>query len=147
MPSPISTPANTSVPSGPKSIRTQREAMVTSSGGTWSARITKTVLAGGSSTILSRGATASWARWNSVSSSTLRSASFGVRMASRRISLARSMDRNGPSRSTTSRSGWTSANVRTHTSHSPQPPRGHSRAAARAWAACRFPVPGGPTSR
>ena len=88
-PSSTSVAASRSVPSGPKSMRTQRDAMVTSSGGTWSARMTKIVLAGGSSTTLSRGATASWARWNSVSSSTLRPASFGVRMASRRISRAR----------------------------------------------------------
>ena len=128
-------------------MRTHREAMVTSSGDTWSARITNTVLGGGSSTTFSSAGTASWARWNSGTTSTLRAASLGVRMARRRISRACSMPRKAPSRSITDTSGCTPAVARTHTSHSPQPPRGHRRAAARAMAAVRRPVPGGPTSR
>ena len=62
---------------GPRSMRTDRLAIVTSSGGTSSARITKNVDGGGSSTYLRRIAPNWSMRWKSSRTSTLRSPSAG----------------------------------------------------------------------
>jgi hypothetical protein len=82
-----------------------REAMVTSSGGTSSARMTKKVDGGGSSMAFNRIGAASVTRWNSVRRSTLRRPSEGLREA--RLTMVRAWSRvmNGPSRSVTDRSG------------------------------------------
>ncbi len=120
---------------------------MTSSGGSCSARMTNTVLAGGSSSTFSSTDAASRTRWKSTRSRTFRDPSLGERMARRRTSRAWSTEIDAPERSTTTTSGCTPANARRHTSHSPHPPRGHSRAAPRATAAVRLPDPGGPTSR
>ena len=87
-------------------MRTQREAIVTSSGGTSSASTTKIVPAGGSSIVFSSfGATAAVMRWNSSSTSTLRSPSIGDSDAARTMSSACLAEIDAPSRSTISRSG------------------------------------------
>ena len=70
-------------------MRTERDAMVTSSGGTSSARITKKVDAGGSSTYLSRMAPNWSMRWKSSSTSTLRLPSAGESAACLTICLRR----------------------------------------------------------
>ncbi len=128
-------------------MRTQRLAMVTSSGGTNSARTTKTVPGGGSSMVLSNAGPASFTRWKSLRTRTLRSPSIGLKAAARAMSRAESMLMYGPWRSTTTTSGWVPLRTRRHTSQVPSPPWGQRRAAAKAVAAACFPVPGGPTNR
>ena len=67
---------------GPKSMRTQRDAMVTSSGGMCSARMTNTVLSGGSSIVFRSLGAASRTRWKSTGTRTLRRPSTGLSDAS-----------------------------------------------------------------
>ena len=64
--------------------------MVTSSGGTYSARTTNTADGGGSSMVLSSAGPASRTRWKSARTSTLRSPSTGLRAARRVTSWAAS---------------------------------------------------------
>jgi hypothetical protein len=128
-------------------MRAHRLAMVTSSGGTWSASTTNTVVGGGSSNVLSSAGPASWTRWKSTITSTRRRPSTGLSEARRPIWRASSTVMYGPVRSCTTTSGWTPPSARRHSSHTPQPPAGHSRAAAKERAASRIPAPGGPTSR
>ena len=87
------------------------------------------------------------ARWTSVTISTWRDASSGRRWARVTMDRASSTSSEAPVRSTTTRSGWVPASARRHVLQWPQPPSGHSRAAARPRAAARFPEPGGPWSR
>ena len=132
---------------GPKSTRTQRLAMVTRSGGRWSASTTKTVVAGGSSIVLRRAGAASSTRWKSASTRILRAPSTGLSDARRTTLLASSTLMDAPVRSTRTTSACEPARARRQSSHSPQPPRGHRSRAAKPRAAVRLPVPGGPTNR
>ena len=93
-----------------KSTRTQREAMVTRSTGTSSARITNTVDGGGSSTVFSRRAAPSGrSRWNSSRMSTFRCPSTGESEATRMISSTCSLAMAGPTRWTSRTSGCSPA--------------------------------------
>ena len=78
---------------------------MTSSGGSSSASTTKNVPAGGSSMVLSSFGPASFTRWNSSSSSTLRVPSMAERLARRMISSAWPTVMSAPSRATMIRSG------------------------------------------
>ena len=91
-------------------MRTQRLAIVTSSGGTCSARMTNTVPGGGSSIVLSSAGAASSTRWKSVSTSTLRAPSTGTgRRPAGDLAARRRRAATRRCRSTTTTSGWTPA--------------------------------------
>ena len=90
---------------------------------------------GGSSTVLRSAGTALPARWTSVTTRTWRAASSGRRWARVTMDRASSTSREGPVRSTTTRSGWVPARALRHVLHWPHPPDGHNRAAARPRAA------------
>ena len=126
------------------------DAMVTSSGGTSSARITKNVDGGGSSTYFRRIAPNLSMRWKSSSTSTLRAPSAGLSAACCTISRAvgASMRPWAVVGSTTRRSGCVSARARRtwRSASSPVLPADRS-SAAKARAAARLPDPAGPTSR
>ena len=149
-PSAVSRSITSASGTGPRSMRTDRLAMVTSSGGTSSARITKKVDGGGSSTYLRRIAPNWSMRWKSSSTSTLRSPSAGDRAACFTIALAvgASMRPWAVVASTMWRSGCVSASARRwwRSASSPSLPAERS-SAAKALAAPRLPDPDGPTSR
>jgi hypothetical protein len=122
--------------------------MVTSSDGTWSARITNTVVGAGSSIVFSSIGAWRSARCISPRITTRRVASTGVPKAIGTIcSRICSAVMAAPSGSQRRMSGCSSASTSSHVRHSPQPPSGHTSAAASAVAAARAPPPGGPTSR
>jgi hypothetical protein len=129
-------------------MRTHREAIVTSSAGTWSASSTNTVDAGGSSIVFSNAGPAACTRCISVSTSTLRRPSTGDRTASRMISGTSSFtDRNAPCGTNVTTSGCSPASASRQSRHEPHPPVGHSSAAENAIDAARPPAPGFPRSR
>ncbi len=130
------------------SMRTQREAMVTSSGGTSSASTTNTVPGAGSSMAFNRMGALRTTRWNSSRTRTLRAPSMGERLARSTMSRACSAVIHGPVRSVTTRSGWVSARARRRwrSASAPEDPA-ESSAAANARANARLPLPRGPTSR
>ena len=132
---------------GPNSTRTHRDAIVTRSTGTKSARTMKWVDAGGSSIVFNRRpAPTALSRWNSWRISTLRSPSTGDRAAWRTISAACSAEIAGPTRTTSRTSGCSpaSANLASRVPDSSLPV---SNRAANARAASSFVEPGGPTNR
>ncbi len=129
------------------SMRTHRDATVTSSGGTWSASTMNTALAGGSSMVFSRRAAPSASsRWNSCSSITLRLPSMGAIDALRMISDTWSLEMRAPVRSTSRTSGCSPASARraSRASGSSWPV---SSSAANARAASCLVLPAGPTKR
>ena len=132
---------------GENSMRTQREAMVTSSASTWSASTTNTVLAGGSSRVFNNlAAPSAVRRWNSSRIITLRSLSTGASDAVRMISSICSLAIAAPTRRTSRTSGCSPASASRADRWSGWSPPARS-AAANARAASSLVEPGGPTNR
>jgi adenylate cyclase len=128
-------------------MRAHREAMVAISGATASASSTKTVLAGGSSSVFSSAGVATSTRCTSWTMTTLRAPSTGLRVASRTMASASSTRRAAPAGANERTSGCSPARARRQSRQVPSPPDGHSSAALKPRAAAAAPAPGGPTSR
>ncbi|MDQ3351550.1 MAG: hypothetical protein M3501_06270 [Actinomycetota bacterium] len=147
LPSATSSSTTRSSSTAPNAMRTQREAIVTSSGGTKSAQIRKIVDAGGSSIDFSRIAAASGrTRWNSFKMSTLRSPSTGAIDDCTTTSRACSAEMPGPTRWNSWMSGCSPAEARRIVRSASRSGVAATRtSAANARAATSFVDPDGPT--